>query len=447
MDPKETNLQHWTKPYRARRSRGWFANLLPDMPELDICCGSVGLEGGGETWMDVQGPPSSVLAVYSDARAKARVGCADRAGFLALRELGLTVQEITFSGNRGCAHEEYQANEALVRAEHRSLHVLAVPPATSRITGNSFPQICLSDHIVGQYRCEFSAPGTIDELGLTIADEIWVPSEYVRQALSPHTDAPVITMGLPVLPARRKHDRSYFDLPETSYVFLLSLDATGDVERKNPLAAIRAFRLAFGRSRANAMLVICDCVPDRNFTTSDNAHWTMVLESAAADARIRVISKELSNDEFDSLLNLCDCHVSLHRSDSFGYSTAAAMRIGKPVIVTNWSGTKDYCDELNSFPVGYVLSPVPMDVYGFQAPGRLYQWAEADYFIAATHMRNLVADPRIGIEKGAQALDTMRVRYSFGVVRRRCQERLMSLGWTGHESLQSIANSGHGHAQ
>jgi hypothetical protein len=62
-------------------------------------------------------------------------------------------------------------------------------------------------------------------------------------------------------------------------------------------------------------------------------------------------------------------------------------------------------------------------------------------------MRNLVADPRIGIEKGAQALDTLRVRYSFGVVRRRCQQRLMSLGWTGHESLQSIANSGHGHAQ
>ena len=433
----------------SRKAKSWLVrNLLPDMPELDICCGSVGLEGGGETWMDVQGPPSSVLAVYSDARAKARVGCADRAGFLALRELGLTVQEITFSGNRGCADEEYQANEALVRAEHRGLHVLAVPPATApELLAIHSHRFGLSDHIVGQYRCEFSAPGTIDELGLTIADEIWVPSEYVRQALSPHTDAPVITMGLPVLPARRKHDRSYFDLPETSYVFLLSLDATGDVERKNPLAAIRAFRLAFGRSRANAMLVICDCVPDRNFTTSDNAHWTMVLESAAADARIRVISKELSNDEFDSLLNLCDCHVSLHRSDSFGYSTAAAMRIGKPVIVTNWSGTKDYCDELNSFPVGYVLSPVPMDVYGFQAPGRLYQWAEADYFIAATHMRNLVADPRIGIEKGAQALDTMRVRYSFGVVRRRCQERLMSLGWTGHESLQSIANSGHGHAQ
>src|SRR5207245_6112526 len=58
----------------------------------------------------------------------------------------------------------------------------------------------------------------------------------------------------------------------------------------------------------------------------------------AHDARIIVTDEVLSRGQIGALYHLCDCYVSLHRSEGFGLTPAEAMAMGKPVIATGYGG-------------------------------------------------------------------------------------------------------------
>jgi hypothetical protein len=60
---------------------------------------------------------------------------------------------------------------------------------------------------------------------------------------------------------------------------------------------------------------------------------------------IRILTDMLSDDDADRLLCSADAFVSLHRAEGFGLSIAQAMAMGRPVIVTGWSGNMDFCGE------------------------------------------------------------------------------------------------------
>ena len=42
------------------------------------------------------------------------------------------------------------------------------------------------------------------------------------------------------------------------------------------------------------------------------------------------------------LIHCCDVYVSLHRAEGFGLGMAEAMKMGKAVIATNYSGNTDF---------------------------------------------------------------------------------------------------------
>ena len=43
-----------------------------------------------------------------------------------------------------------------------------------------------------------------------------------------------------------------------------------------------------------------------------------------------------------SLINACDCFVSLHRSEGFGRGLGEAMALGRLALGTGWSGNVDF---------------------------------------------------------------------------------------------------------
>jgi glycosyltransferase involved in cell wall biosynthesis len=79
----------------------------------------------------------------------------------------------------------------------------------------------------------------------------------------------------------------------------------------------------------------------------------------------------------------------LHRSEGFGYTPAEAMLLEKPVIATDYSGTKDFINQDTGFPVNYQLIPVKENEYPFWQD---QTWAEPDLNHAAWLMRKMITD-------------------------------------------------------
>ncbi len=173
---------------------------------------------------------------------------------------------------------------------------------------------------------------------IATVDEIWAPSRFVRDALSAVTRKSVQCMPVCVeLPTIKKVDRSEFGVAADEYVFLFTFDCHSYFERKNPLALIRAFRAAFpGNERARLI------IKGMNAETCAN-EWGNLKTHAACDSRICIIETTWPRARVLSLVQSCDAYVSLHRSEGFGRGPAEAMLLGKPVIVTDYSGTKDFC--------------------------------------------------------------------------------------------------------
>ena len=87
-------------------------------------------------------------------------------------------------------------------------------------------------------------------------DEVWVASEHTQRSIGKDAPVPVLHMplGLPELPASAI-GRAHFGIPENAFTFLYTFDVSSQMERKNPLGAVRAFKLA-GIEYQRAILVL-----------------------------------------------------------------------------------------------------------------------------------------------------------------------------------------------
>ena len=109
-------------------------------------------------------------------------------------------------------------------------------------------------------------------------DEIWAASRFAHEAIAPATTKPVLLMqsavALPV--AERGLERADFGLPEDKFLFYFGFDFRSYATRKNPLAAVVAFRRAFPRRSTPVFLLL----------KTIGSHWKP-QECAALDEAIR----------------------------------------------------------------------------------------------------------------------------------------------------------------
>ncbi len=101
------------------------------------------------------------------------------------------------------------------------------------------------------------------------------------------------------------------------------------------------------------------------------------------------------------------------------------MLLGKPVIVTDYSGTRDFATRETALPVGYELIPVGAEEY----PGAEGQvWAEPDIEQAAAFMRKIVEDSALAERLGKAGRARIQKLYDPRVVGLRYVERLEAIG-------------------
>lgn len=231
---------------------------------------------------------------------------------------------------------------------------------------------------------------------LQLVDEIMVASSFVEQAFQRVTDKPILRVPLPLNPVPDSGlTRADFGLDPEHYVFLCSFDFNSLIHRKNPLAAIEAFRRAFPRSRDDVQLLLK--------TSNGHRHHDLflaLLNAIADDPRVVVRDEVIDRAHVQALQRCADAYVSLHRSEGFGLGLAESMALGKPVIATAWSGNLEFMTAENSCLVDYRLIPVGEGEY-LHAPGAM--WADPDIDHAARHMRELADNRESGARTGARA--------------------------------------------
>jgi glycosyltransferase involved in cell wall biosynthesis/GT2 family glycosyltransferase len=225
-------------------------------------------------------------------------------------------------------------------------------------------------------------------------DEVWGISEFTAKALARSITKPVRAFPLPVVvPRVQRRTRAELGMPE-GFLFLFCFDYDSVFRRKNPLATVAAFKQAFG-DRDDVALFI------KTTNAGRHARDEQELQAAAA-GRSNIVIRDayVTSDHYFSMLDACDCYVSLHRSEGFGLTVAEAMGLGKPVISTAYSSTSEFANESNSFPV-----PVRMVAVGDDAPPYppRSRWAEPDVTVAAQQMAKVFGDREAAASIGAKA--------------------------------------------
>ena len=239
---------------------------------------------------------------------------------------------------------------------------------------------------------------------LDFVDEVWVASPFVAEAIAEETSKPVLTFPLPVLvPDPPSVTRSDLGLPEDAFVFLFVFDFFSTLERKNPLGLIDAFKRAFPEP-GRALLYL-------KSINGERAPADLARVRAACDGRSDIVVEDgyVAHDRLTALTALCDCYVSLHRSEGFGLTIAEAMAFGKPAIATGYSGNLAFMDEESSYLVPYSLTSLEHAVGPYPA-GTV--WADPDLDEAARLLREVVDRPEEAHERGLRGRNAVETRQS-----------------------------------
>lgn len=237
-------------------------------------------------------------------------------------------------------------------------------------------------------------------------DAILTGSEFVRGAFGNAVGrVPVLLAHQPLdIPVDIVPDRSRFGIADQLFTVFTGFDALSDSARKNPTAGVLAFRRAFP-DRSDVQLVVkmagsASASGERERTTR-----AALAELIGEDPRVRIIEQALSYRDLLSLYASCDVVMSLHRSEGLGLVPMEAMRLGRPVVATGWSGNMTYMDHTSAALVRYEL--VDTDdgaaVYGPSRIGVQARWAEPSVDDAASWLRLFADKPDVRLRYGERA--------------------------------------------
>lgn len=177
-------------------------------------------------------------------------------------------------------------------------------------------------------------------------DEIWVPSEFVKEELTQFLTVPVFSVPPCIEIQKEKTEKVPLpsEIARHDFIFLNCFDFKKGTEEENPLGVIQAFKKAF--IKQSKACLIMKSVHGQLFESDLNR-----LKKHAQGFPIYFIDEYLKDSQFNGLLEMANVTVSLHRVKSIALTLLESMARGKPVIATSYSGNLDYMNSENSFLV------------------------------------------------------------------------------------------------
>jgi glycosyltransferase involved in cell wall biosynthesis len=356
-------------------------------------------------------------------RADMGLGVAARGLAAAFEAASIPFNVVNMQHGNYSAQTDHSWAHKEVAHSHYDMTVACVNPDNSFYLRTQFSPELLGDrYVIAHWYWEL--PEMPDEwmAEFEYTDEVWAASNFIKDAISAKAPVPVVRVPTVVqVDQRLRSSRIELGLPENKFLFLAMFDTKSVLERKNPLGVLRAFKKAFADDDARVGLVL-------KFNNPDYEQQVMQeLRAEICGENVFVIDRLLSRGDLTSLIDTCDCFVSLHRSEGFGLGPAEAMCLGKPAIITNWSGNTDYMTADNCIAIDYKLVRLERD-YG---PYKAHQhWAEPDLEQAAHWMQRIVAEPELAKTIGLRGHETINTQFSPQAVGRIIHARLQEIRGT-----------------
>jgi glycosyltransferase involved in cell wall biosynthesis len=351
-------------------------------------------------------------------RAEMGLGVVARGMAAAIEYAGIPFNIINVESGNYSQHTDLSWTHKEVARSDYDTTIVFMNPDQSLHLRSQVPASLLSDrYVIAQWYWEL--PELPDEWlqAFEFVDEVWAGSQFISDAVSRKSRMPVVLMPpVVMLNEGAGLSRGQLELPEDRYLFLAMFDTNSVLQRKNPLGVLRAFKAAFDPGDASVGLVMKFNNPDYR-----DPLMQLLRQEIRGLENVFVIDRIMNRAAVTSLIKACDCFVSLHRSEGFGLGPAEAMSLGKPAIITNWSGNVDYMTPDNSVAIDYKLVKLGQD-YG---PYKAHQhWAEPDLEQAAHWLKKLRDDPALGQRLGQRARETILSLYSPEVVAPQIRARL-----------------------
>ena len=243
-------------------------------------------------------------------------------------------------------------------------------------------------------------------------DALLASTHFIAEVMQRHLPrTPVLYCPFPLqVPDVAPMARDRFALPPDAVLVLIAFDPASDVERKNPFAAVEAFRRAAERDPKLHLLVK---INNPRQGHDPFAGMTARMQAAVADhSRIRLLDETLSEADNLALLKAADIYLSLHRAEGLGLGMLESMHLGRAVVATGYSGNLSFMDEKSAclvpfkkIPAGGQNTPAPA------APPGGPTWAEPEVDAAAGWLVELARNPGLRASLGEAAVAAAR-RYS-----------------------------------
>jgi glycosyltransferase involved in cell wall biosynthesis len=195
--------------------------------------------------------------------------------------------------------------------------------------------------------------------------ELWVPSDFnvnvFKESLPtlsvmtiPHAhDVDAYTPGVEPL------DLSPFGVSADTFVFGSGFQWTA---RKNPEGLIAAYLAEFDADEPVALVL-----KTHTWDTTEKATGELyqklidIIKETGFNrprGKIALLPQTLPFDMMLQWHKRVNCGVYPHRGEGWGLHISESMLMETPCIVTNWSGSTEYCDDSNSYLLDYQLQPV-----------------------------------------------------------------------------------------
>jgi GT2 family glycosyltransferase/glycosyltransferase involved in cell wall biosynthesis len=248
---------------------------------------------------------------------------------------------------------------------------------------------------------------------LLSVERVWAPTRYCAEIFADAVGVPVDVVPHPVsVPESGRADRATIlnklGVDPAWRVILYVFDGASYLVRKNPGALIRAFAASGLQGRGWSLLLKTKNLFD---VPEAGAELTAL---ARATPGVVLVDATLDADELSGLLEAADIYASPHCSEGFGLTIAEAMALGKPVVATDFSGSRDFLDQSCGYPVKADAVTLTKD-HGHYLAG--HGWAQIDESALAEALLRAAAGVETGkTEIGDAARDAVAAKLSYDAV-------------------------------